>query len=65
MRGRRAIDWKQRALSAERAVRRLKKVEHAAWHALDDAAEYPEEKRVEITWRDWKALSKLLPLEHP
>jgi hypothetical protein len=59
------IDWKQRALAAEREVRRLKKIEHAAWHALDDAAEYPEEKRVEITLHDWMALAKLLPMEHP
>lgn len=59
------IDWKQRALAAEREVRRLRKIEHAAWHALDDAAEYPEEKRVEITLRDWMILGKLLPMEHP
>lgn len=59
------IDWKGRALEAEREVRRLRKIEHAAWHALDDAAEYPERECAEITWRDWKALAKLLPLEHP
>jgi len=59
------IDWKSRAKAAEREVRRLKKIEHAAWHALDDAAEYPEEKRVEITLRDWKLLCKLLPMDHP
>lgn len=61
----RKIDWKQRAKDAEREVRRLKKIEHAAWHALDDAAEYPEHKKAEIAWRDWLALARLLPLEHP
>ncbi len=60
----RSIDWKARAVAAEREVRRLRKIEHAAWHALDDAAEYPEENRIKITRRDWKALCKLLPLEH-
>jgi hypothetical protein len=59
------IDWKQRALTAEREVRRLKKVEHAAWHALDDSAQYPEEKRAEIAWPDWVTLAKLLPFDHP
>lgn len=59
------IDWKQRAKTAESEVRRLKKIEHAAWHALDDSAEYPEEKRVEITLRDFMVLAKLLPQDHP
>lgn len=60
-----AIDWKARALAAEREVKRLKKIEHAAWHALSDCAEYPEHKRAEITWRDFMVLAKLLPMEHP
>ena len=59
------IDWKARAKAAEREVRRLRKIQHAAWHALDDAAEYPEKKMAEIMWKDWLALSRLLPLEHP
>lgn len=60
-----AVDWKQRAKAYEREMRRLKKIEHAVWHALDDAAEYPEYDRVEITYRDWKRLSRLLPMVHP
>lgn len=60
-----SVDWKKRAKDAERELRRLRKLEHAAWHALDDAAEYPEKGYAEIQWRDWKALAKLLPLVHP
>lgn len=59
------IDWRARAKGQQRELRRLRKLEHAVWHALDDAAEYIEEKRVEITLRDWKALCRLMPMEHP
>ena len=59
------IDWKARALAAEREVKRLRKIEHAAWHLLDDAAEYPQEKRVEVMPRDFKKLSKLVGFDHP
>lgn len=53
-------------------VRRLRKIEHAAWHALDNAAEYPERfqrdgdgPHARIAWADWLKLHKLLPVEHP
>lgn len=57
------VDWKQRALAAEREVRRLKKIEHAAWHALDDSEERSQE--IAISLKDGDALSRLLPFHHP
>lgn len=59
-----AIPWRERAIAAER---QLKNLRHAAWHALDNAAEYPdaEDPHAEIPWKDYLALAKLLPEDHP
>lgn len=63
------VDWKARAIAAEREVARLKKIEHAAWHALDDGCEVDRDDEhgahVRISWADFMALHKLLPEDHP
>jgi len=46
-------------------VARLRAIEHAAWHLLDDSEERVTENEIVITRENYEALSALLPEDHP
>ena len=53
-----------RAIEAE--VERLKALEHALWHALDDGEEIQDgERRFVIDWANFEKLHTMLPEQHP
>ncbi len=50
-------------IDLKRELRRLRKIEHAAWHVCESSEERNKETLVDTN--DLRALSKLLPIEHP
>jgi len=49
----------------KKEVRRLRKIEHAAWHVCESSEERVDDEEIIVSPEDFKALSKLLPTEHP
>ena len=60
-----AIPIATRLNRALREVARLEKIEHAAWHLLDDSAQHVREGIIVVDQKRFDALSKLLPEDHP
>lgn len=45
-------------------LRRLRQIEHLAWHLCESSSEAPN-KVIDVDYADFKALSSALPMEHP
>ena len=46
-------------------LKRLKEIEHLAWHLLDDSEDRVLENEIVVTRENFEKLSKLLPEGHP
>lgn len=49
----------------KKEIRRLRKIEHAAWHVCESSEERVAEGEIIVLSKDFKTLSKLLQIEHP
>jgi hypothetical protein len=62
--GRQVHRYRRRIVQLVAEVRRLREIEHAAWHLLDNSAD-DIDGAITIVRADLEALSKLLPEGHP
>ena len=57
--------WDHVVADLRKEVRRLRKIEHAAWHVCESSEERVKEKLILVGSDEFHELSKLLPMEHP
>ena len=60
-----APDFSGSETVAPEELKRLREIEHHAWHLLDDSEERVAEGEVVVSKSNYEELSKLLPEDHP